>query len=103
MDGWPETVPVEQIPLIEAIGWDALMMVNEGQFNIERDDADQVIGIRFDLALGWWVVVVGTADGYSVGRFRAMVPFEWVHGLALGELTYQVQRAAGEASLKDPD
>lgn len=100
-DGWPETIPVEHIDLIEAIGWDALMMVNDGRFSIERDDHERPVGLRFDLKLGWWVVVLNTSDGYSIGRFRAMVPFGWVHGVTKADLPTEVQRVAAEASLKD--
>lgn len=99
-DGWPETVPVAQIDLIEGIGWPALMMVNDGRFAVERDAHDRPIGLRFDLKKDWWIVVVATPDGYSIGRFRAMVPFGWVHNLSMADLTGEVQRVAAEATFK---
>lgn len=101
-DGWPATVPVAQIEVIEGIGWDALMMVNDGRFSIERDSDERPIGLRFDLKSDWWVVVVNTEDGFSVGRFRAMIPFEWVHGVPLVRLADELQRAAAAASLREP-
>jgi hypothetical protein len=92
--GWPDTVPVDHASLIEQIGWDVHMMVNDGHFLVERDAAGEPVGLRYKLRDGWWVVVVHTADGYSIGRFQAMIRFGWLHNIPVGDLSHLVQRAA---------
>lgn len=92
--GWPVTEPVNQASLIERIGWDVHLMVADGRFVVERED-DKPVGVRYELDDDWWVVVLNTPSGrYSIGRFRAMVPFGWLHGITVDALPEMVQRAA---------
>lgn len=92
--GWPDTEPVNQATLVERIGWDAHMMVSDGRFVVERDAYERAVGLRYDLHDDWWIVVLNTATGYSIGRFRAMVPFGWLHDIDEADLGRLVQRAA---------
>ena len=99
--GWPEALPCSQIEVAEAIGWDAIAAVNDSGLSVERDGDGQVVAVKLGMDDGWWLVVVHTSEGYSVGRFRAMVPFEWVHGVALTDLSQAVLRSAAEATFTD--
>jgi hypothetical protein len=93
-DGWPTTVETSTSWLIEhGIGWDAAMMMSDGRFTVERDDG-RPVGLRFALHDDWWVVVVATPDRWSIGRYRAMVPFGWLHGVDTVDLSTMTQRAA---------
>lgn len=102
-DVWPPTETVDQAHLIEAIGWDALLMLADGRFTVEKDEYDRPIGLRIPMRKSWWVIVLNTANGYSIGRYRGMVPFEWVHEVPLSDLTEAVQTVAANAWLSTPD
>lgn len=96
--GWPDTVPCSQVDVAEAIGWDAISAINDTGVGVEKDGDGNVVGVRLQMRDDWWLIVVATPEGFSVGRFRAMVPFEWVHGVSLGDLSHAVLRSASEAS-----
>lgn len=92
--GWPATVPVNQAEMIEAIGWEAFLAIADGRILVEHDDQDRPIGLRVNMEDGWWLVVLNTDDGWSVGRYRAMVPFGWLHHVSPEHAATAVQRAA---------
>ena len=91
---WPAAAPINQARMIEAIGWDALLAVADGRVEVQFNDEGQAVGIRIPMEDGWWLLVLGTVDGWSVGRYRAMVPFGWLHHVSPEHAATAVQRAA---------
>lgn len=92
---YPPTVETSPTWILEhGIGWDAIAMMTDQAPAVEYDDARRPVGLRFALGDKWWIIVVATPTGWSIGRGRAMITFGWVHGIDSADLADRAQRAA---------